>query len=63
MTAKYIKDLFSNIKKYANLIEERVDDSNCTVKSLISENEYNLKMCKAYECRYILIDDNYKINI
>lgn len=63
MTAKYIKEHFLEIKKYANIIEERVDDSNCILGSLIEENEYNLRMCKNYNCKYILIDDSYKINI
>ncbi len=30
---------------------------------MIKENDINLKMCKKYDCEYILIDENYEVNI
>lgn len=63
MTKKYIENHFVQIKKYANIIEKRVDDSFCTKEMMIKENDMNLEMCKKYDCKYILIDEKYDINI
>lgn len=63
MTRKYIEDNFSDIKNYANIIEERLDDSSCIKEELIKDNELNLNMCKKYNCDYILIDNNYKFEV
>lgn len=63
MTKKYIEDNFSDIKNYANIIEERLDDSSCIKEELIKDNELNLNMCKKYNCDYVLIDNNYKFEV
>lgn len=63
MTKKYIENHFSDIKKYASVIEERLDDSYCTMESVIKENEKNLQMCEQYGCNCILIDNEYKVDI
>ena len=63
MTKEYIEKHFSAIKKYANTIESRLDDSYCTIESMIEENLENLQMCKKHACNYILIEDEYKVDI
>ncbi|MDI7816318.1 adenylate kinase [Clostridioides difficile] len=63
MTKDYIERHFSDIKKYANAIESRLDDSFCTMESTIEENTKNLQMCKKYDCNYILIEDEYTVDI
>ena len=63
MTAGYIQKNFSKIKGYANIIEKRVDDSSCTKEMMIEENIKNFEMCQKYDCDYILIDDEYVIEI
>ncbi|MBU3810688.1 MAG: adenylate kinase [Candidatus Niameybacter stercoravium] len=63
MTKEYIEKHFSAVKKYANTIESRLDDSYCTMESMIEENVENLQMCKKYDCNYILIEDEYKVDI
>lgn len=63
MTKEYIEKHFSAIKKYANTIESRLDDSYCTIESMIEENMENLQMCKKYDCNYILIEDEYKVDV
>lgn len=63
MTKEYIEKHFSAIKKYANTIESRLDDSYCTIESMIEENMENLQMCKKHGCNYILIEDEYKVDI
>lgn len=63
MSENYIKDHFFDIKKYANVIEKRLDDSYCTIESVLQDNNRYLKMCQKYNYNYILIDDNYQIDI
>ena len=62
MTKSYIETHFSDIIKYANIIEERLDN-DLSIEYMIEENEKNLAMCKKYRLKYILIDNKYFINI
>lgn len=63
MTKEYIEKHFSDIKKYANAIENRLDDSCCTMESMIEENTKNLRLCIEHDCNYILIDDEYRVDV
>lgn len=62
MTEQYIEDNFATIKQQANVIEQRLDDNYCTKEMLIKDNKYNLEICKRYNYKYILIDEQYNIN-
>ncbi len=59
----YIENNFEKIKSYASTIETRLDDNYITKNYLISENENNLKMCKEFKQNYLLIDNEYNVNI
>lgn len=63
MSENYIKNNFDNIKKYANVIENRLDDGCCTIENVISDNARVLELCQKHNADYILIDDEYKIDI
>ena len=63
MSEKYIKNNFDNIKKYANVIENRVDDEYCTLENVLEDNNNFLKLAKKYDVNYYLIDDKYEIDI
>lgn len=63
MSEKYITAHFSDIKKYASVIENRLDDEGCTLKNVLSENAEFLQRAKLYKADYILIDDSYVIDI
>ena len=63
MSEEYIRNYFSDIKKYANVIENRLNDEWCTMESVLSENAQMLEFAKKYDVNYILIDDKYEINI
>ena len=62
MSEKYIRNHFEDIRRYENVIEERLCD-DLYLDELISENKYNLEMVKKYDLEYDLIDDIYEINI
>lgn len=61
MSEKYIKNHFSDIKKYASTIEKRLSDEYCTLQSVLSDNENFLRLAKKHNLNYILIDDQYEI--
>ena len=63
MTEKYINEHFADIKRHADDIEKRLDDSWLNAEELISENKENLEFCRKYDCKYILINDEYKIDL
>ena len=59
MSEKYIREYYSDIQAYANVIEKRLDD-DCTVESLLEDNKQVLELAKKYDVKYILIDDKYE---
>ncbi len=59
---KYINNNFFDIKNYANVIENRIDDEYCTKELLIRDNSINYELCRKYSCDYILIDDKYDVS-
>ena len=63
MSQNYIQTHFSDIKKYANEIEQRIDDTWCTMDFVIEENERYLRMCQEHNGNMILIEDCYQIEI
>ena len=63
MSEKYIGNHFDDIKKYANIIENRLDDSDCTLENVIEDNKNVLTLAKKYGVDYVLIDEDYKFAI
>ena len=63
MSEEYIRNYFSDIKKYANVIENRLDDEWCTMESVLADNAEILALAQKHDVNYILIGDKYEINI
>lgn len=63
MSDEYIKNHFDDIKKYANVIENRLDDESCTLESVLADNKEILSLAQKYNVKYILLQDKYEINI
>ena len=63
MSEQYIKKHFEDIKKYANVVEQRLDDEGCTMESVIGDNSKMLESCQKHKINYILIVDEYKVDI
>ena len=63
MSEKYIRKHFDDIKGYANIIENRLDDEWCTMENIISANSDMLSLAERYNADYIFIDDKYEIDI
>jgi len=63
MSENYIRIHFADIKKYANIIENRIDDAWCTMESVLSDNARMLELAKKHKANYLLVDDKYEIDI
>ncbi len=63
MSENYIRNHFDDIKGYANIIENRLDDSDCTIEGVMKDNAQMLKAAEGYKVNYVLIDENYDFDI
>jgi len=63
MSEEYIRNHFDDIKKYANVIEDRLDDEWCTIESVLEDNAEMLALARRYNVNYIFIEDKYEIDI
>ncbi len=63
MSEKYIRNHFADIKQYANIIEKRLDDDWCTLENVLEDNTHILGQARKHNVNYVLIDDEYEINI
>jgi len=59
MSEGYIRENFSGIKEFANAIETRLDDSDCTMEVLLRDNREALELCRKHGLEYIWIDGAY----
>ncbi len=59
MSETYIRAHFADIKRFANVIEERLDDSDCTMESVLQDNAEVLRECEKHGAKYVLIDETY----
>ena len=63
MSEKYINNHFSDVKKYAIIIENRLDDELCTFESVMEDNRAVMENIKKYNVNYILIDEKYELDL
>ena len=63
MSENYIRNHFGDIKKYASIIENRLDDEGCTLESVLADNAQVFALAQKHKVNYILIDDKYEIDI
>ena len=63
MSENYIRNHFCNIKKYANAIENRLNDDWCTMESVLEENAQFFINAKKHNVNIVFIDDSYEIDI
>ena len=58
MSNDYIKNNFSDIKQYADVIEKRVCD-DCNISNVLQDNANYLSLCQKYGVDFCLIHDDY----
>lgn len=62
MSERYIRGHFEDIRRYANVIEDRLAD-DCTLEQVIEDNARVLTMCKQYHAEYVFIGEAYEVNV
>lgn len=62
MSENYIERNFDNIKKYENVIENRLSD-DFTIENALKDNARILLSAKKHNKNVVLIDDEYKFDI
>ena len=63
MSDQYIKNHFDHIKAYASVIENRGEDEECTQERMHKENAQMLELCIRYGAEYVMIDEEYHVEI
>ena len=63
MSERYIREHFDSIKAYAHVIENRLDDSGCTLETVVRDNRRMLESCRKAGTQYLLIDGEYDVDI
>lgn len=63
MSEAYIRIHWQDIKRYANVVEHRIDDTDCTQETLLRDNARAMESCRKYGVPYILIDERYRADI
>ena len=63
MSENYINNHFEDINKYANVIENRLDDEWCTLENVLADNAQILELAKKHKANHVLIDDKYEVDI
>ena len=63
MSENYIRNHFDDIKKYASVIEERLDDEWCTFESVLEDNKKVFQLATSRKVNIVLIDNEYDVDI
>lgn len=63
MSEEYIYKHFADIKKYASVIENRLNDEDCTMERVLADNAQMLELAQKYAVNYVLIDNKYDIDL
>lgn len=63
MSERYIGSHFDQIKQFADAVEARLDDADCTPETLRRENAQMLEQCVRCGVEYLLIDEEYRVDV
>jgi len=62
MSENYVREHFADIKEYASVIEERADDSDCSLESTLEDNRYFFEKVKEHHLPFTYVDERYEID-
>ena len=62
MTEAYLRARFDDVRRYANVVENRISDGLC-LEALIRDNAENLARCREHGCEVLLIDGEYQVEL
>lgn len=59
MSRDYLLEHFARVRQYANVVEDRLDDSDFTLDTALADNAEALRQCRLHRLPYRLIDGEY----
>lgn len=62
MTERYIRSHYAEIMGYADVVERRGDDSDCTMEWLLCDNRRVMEQCRLHLAEMLLIDEIYDVD-
>ena len=62
MTEAYLRARFDDVRRYANVVENRISDG-LSLEALIRDNAENLAKCRQHGCEVLLIDGEYQVEL
>ena len=63
MTEDYLRNHFSDVCRYASVVENREEEPALDLQEFIRDNAANLAKCREHGCEVILIDDKYNVEL
>ena len=63
MTEEYLRNHFSDVRRYASVVENREEETELDLTELIRDNAANLAKCREHGCEVILIDNEYRVEL
>ena len=63
MSEQYIRRHFDDIRRFANVIERRIDDTDCTMENTLRDNARTLALTRNAGTNVVLIDDEYNVEL
>ncbi len=63
MSEQYIANHFGDIKRYASVVENRGEDEDCTIETVLRDNAEIWEQCQKYKVNFLLIDEEYQVDI
>lgn len=60
---KHIRNYFDDIKKYADIVKNRLEDEECTLEFGVEDNARFSKLAEDHNVNCVFIDGKYEINI
>ncbi len=63
MTEEYLRNHFSDVRRYASVVENREEEPELVRTELIRDNAANLAKCLEHGCEVILVDREYQVEL
>lgn len=63
MTEEYLRNHYSDVRRYASVVENREEEPELDLAELIRDNAANLASCREHDCEVILIDGEYRVEL
>ncbi len=63
MTENYLRSRFDDVRRFGSVVENRGEDAELSLATLLRDNAANLEKCRKNGCEVILIDDEYAVDL